>query len=210
MVEVVPPSELGEGSWVFLAASFVVLCVMYIVAFERQPALETNAAAARALLPFQVLFRDLASAEQRVFREMQEGVTEAVTVRGSSGRWPMVEDLAAQGVPPFAVDALDKSTLRWGRRDAGLLHQYVGVPAAAASPAFLISILEPEPATGEKPLPGVVDEEHQLLSDGTLLHVTYWTRTGGVTWPEPISDPGLAGWKQIRVKTPLEEFLEAK
>jgi len=209
-VEVVPPSRLDEGAWVFMASAFVVLCVIYIVAFERAPASETTTAAARALLPFQMLFRDLTSPEQRLFREMQEGATEAVAVRGSSGSWPAVEALAAQGVPPFAVDVLDKSQLRWRRRDAGLLHQYVGEPAVPSSPAFMISILEPEPVTGERPLPGVVDEEHQLLSDGTLLHVTYWTRTGGVNSPEPISDPGLEGWKQIRVKTLVEEFLGDK
>lgn len=193
-----------------LSLTFIVLCVIYTLAFERAPALGTGTSAPHALLPFQVLFSDLASPEQRIFREMQEGVAEAVTVRGSSGSWPTVLDLATRGVPPFAVDGLDKSRLRWSRSDAGLLHQYLGVPAAPSSPAFLISILEPDPATGEKPVPGVVDEEHELLRDGTLLHVTYWTRSGGGNSSEPIRDPGLEGWKQIRVKSPFDEFMEAK
>ena len=69
----------------------------------------------------------------------------------------------------------------------------------------MISILEPDPETGEKPVPGIVDEEHQLLPDGRLLHVTFWTGRADEQ-PEPIPDPALRGWKQIRVTSPFEEL----
>jgi len=204
---VVPPSRSDEGTSVVLFAGFVVLCVIYIVAFERFPSGDDNATTAHALLPYQVLFRDLPAPEQRMFRSMQEGATEVLVARSSGGAWPAVDALAARGIPPFAPDLLDKSRLVWTRRDDGLLHQYVGVPALSGAPAYLISIVEPAPVTGEKAVPGVVDEEHQLLSDGTLLHVTYWKHFGALPG-DPIADPAQRGWSQIRVKTPLEEMME--
>lgn len=210
--DVIPPSQRDDGSWVFLAAMAIVVAVIYTIAFERGGAVSKNAEPqARALLPHQTLFRDLPSAEQRGFRAMQEGLTEALRTRGTSGAWPAVEVLAAEGVPPFAPDVLDRFRLRWDLRASGLLYQYVGVPSATeAMPAFMISIAEPEPVTGEKPVPGVVDEEHQLLPDGTLLHVTYWKRRADGVGPTLISDPALAGWTQIRVKTPIEELMEER
>jgi hypothetical protein len=190
----------------------VVVCVIYVIAFERQESSpRSDGTQARALLPFQVLFRDLPSPEQRIFRSMQEGLGEALRARASSGAWPAVDALAAQGVPPFAADVLDRSRLRWELRSTEFLHQYVGIPTAdGESPAFLIAVVEPEPVTGEKPVPGVVDEEHQLLPDGVLLHVTYWKRSRGDLPEGPIIDPSLAGWTQIRVRTPLEELMEER
>ena len=75
-------------------------------------------------------------------------------------------------------------------------------------PAFLILIQEPDPQTGEKPGAGAcVDEEHQLLPDGTLLHVTYWKHARPIRCAAASSlDPALEGWTQIRVKTPFEEL----
>jgi hypothetical protein len=208
-VEVVPPSARGEGTWVFLTIAFVVLCVIYIVAFERNDGAQSAAAGrqSRSTLPYQVLFRDLPSAEQRVFRQMQEGVVEAMARRASTGSWPSVETLAAQGIPPFAPDVLDKAQLRWSLRRAGLLLQYLGVPSASgAALAYLIYIQEPDPETGEKAKPSVVDEEHQLLPDGTLLHVTYWKRAGASALPGVITEPALDGWLQIRVTSLIEEL----
>ncbi|MFM7140877.1 MAG: DUF6162 family protein [Alphaproteobacteria bacterium] len=206
-VEVLPPSRRDETTWVLLAAGLVVLAVIYVVAFERFGALDRAASgtAAKGILPFQVLFRDLPSERQRVFRSMQEGAVEAVSKRGSAGRWPSVEELAAEGIPPFASDPLDRSGLRWEARNDGLLWQYVGIPARTGDPAYLVSIAEPEPVSGEKPVPGVVDEEHQLLPDGRLLHVTHWT---GEVDPGsgPVVEPALRGWKQVRVTSAFEEM----
>jgi hypothetical protein len=210
--EVVPPSQRDDGSWVFLAAMAIVVCVIYVIAFERGGSnARVDGVQARALLPYQVLFRDLPNAEQRTFRAMQEGLGEALRVRGSTGAWPSVDALASQGVPPFAADVLDRSRFRWGLRAEKFLYQYVGIPAVGGEmPAFMIAVVEPEPVTGEKPVPGVVDEEHQLLPDGMLLHVTYWKRRAEGLPTGPITDPSLAGWTQIRVKTPLEELMEER
>jgi len=205
-----PPSRSHELEWLVLVAGAVVVVTIYVVAFETFGGRSDAATeAARSLLPFQVLFRDLPSGEQRVFRAMQEGAGEAVRLRSESGLWPSVESLSDAGIPPFARDPLDRAGLRWSAQRDGLVANYLGVPSAGDSPFFLIHVQEPDPVTGEKaPPPSVVDEEHQLLSDGSLLHVTYWKRATPDRRPGVIGDPALAGWLQIRVRSPLEEMDE--
>jgi len=211
-VEVKPPSEGDEGTVVFLTASFIVLVMIYVFAFEHYGAgeLRGEQSAQATILPFQVLFRDLPSTEQRVFRTLQEGAVEALRVRGDTGAWPTAAALAAEGIPPFAPDPLDDAGRRWTLRRDGLVSNYLGVPGTAgAGPAFLILVQEPDPIFGEKAAAGVVDEEHQRLADGTLLHVTYWMRAAAPTGPGIIADPALGGWRQIRVRTLFEELEES-
>ncbi len=217
-VEVAPPSAGDEATWVALTAVFIVLCVIYIVGFERYGSggsAQGNAQSAAILLPYQVFFSDLAGPEQRIFREMLEGAAEAVAMRASARAWPSVAALAAQGIPPFAADVLDKSRLTWTllREDTagGLIFEYVGRPSAdEATAAFLLFIQEPDPQTGEKATASMVDEEHQLLPDGKLLHVTYWKHTVTGVTGDLIREPALGGWKQIRVKSPFEELEQRK
>ena len=54
------------------------------------------------LLPYQQLIRDAPAADQRIFRELQEGLLEAERIRAETGQWPDVTTLAAEGIPPFA------------------------------------------------------------------------------------------------------------
>jgi hypothetical protein len=205
----VPPSKRDENVWVFMAALFIVLCVIYIVAFERYggPASVVTAQGSKGLLPFQVLFRDLPSGEQRAFRQMQEGVVELMAMRGTREDWPPVDELRSQGIPPFAPDVLDKLRMQWTLDRDGLVYEYTGSPTASTlAPAYMIMIVEPDPQTGEKANPTVVDEEHQLLADGRLLHVTYWKHAPPYPSPGVAPDPARAGWMQIRVKTLFEEM----
>jgi len=207
-IDVQPPSRADEGGWVILAAGFVLLGIIYTYGFERESARGLSAVDRSGLLPYQVLFRDLPSAEQRMFRATQEGAGEAVRARGENGSWPAVAELAADAVPPFAPDVLDRAVVRWSGRSEGLFTNYLGIPSADPSAsAFLILIQEPDPVTGEKPPPpSVVDEEHQLLTDGTLLHVTYWKRPAAGVRERLILDPAIEGWVQIRVRDPMEEL----
>ena len=77
-VAVQPPSMRDEGTWVFLSAVFVLVCVAYVVAFERfGVAVRAGTPPSTDVLPYQVLFRDLPSSTQRIFRAMQEGALEA-------------------------------------------------------------------------------------------------------------------------------------
>jgi hypothetical protein len=207
-VEVVSPSVEGELVWLFNTAAFILVVVIYIVAFETLGSGRVvSTGPMDGLLPFQVLFRDLPTSDQRMFRAMQEGAGEAERLRAADGAWPTTPSLADAGVPPFARDPLDKVGLRWSERSERLVVNYLGVSPAAGSSAFLILIQEPDPATGEKaPQPGVVDEEHQLLTDGTLLHVTYWKSAEPSLRPGVIGDPAMAGWTQIRVTSPGKEM----
>jgi hypothetical protein len=210
-VEVLPPSKCDEGATVLLVAGLVLLCMVYTVAFERSwgSAVESGETSGGGLMSYQVLFRNLPGNEQRVFREMQEGSLEILRIHGDASTWPDVDALARGGVPPFAPDLLDKSGMRWRLRRSGLVSQYLGVPAAVDSePAFMLMIQEPDPQTGEKAVAGVVDEEHQLLTDGRLLHVTYWKRPARPSAPDASLEPALRGWVQIRVRTPLEEVTQ--
>jgi hypothetical protein len=208
-VEVVSPSHGGEAGWVLIAAGYIVLCMIYVYAFGREGPHAVDAARGTStLLPYQVLFRDLPNEEQRTFRDMQEGSLEALRLRGETGSWPNVAALAAAGIPPFAPDVLDKQKLRWVDRRDGLFVDYLGVPSASeGATAFLILVQEPDPVTGEKPPPpSVVDEEHRLLPDGRLLHVTFWKRSAAGVDAGTIVDPALQGWQQIRLKTLFEEM----
>ena len=202
-VEVAPGGDGDEEVWVFLTAGFICLCVIYVLIFQifGGPKSQTLNTA----LPYQVLFRDLPGPEQRIFREMQEGVSEGVRLRGSDGTWPTAAALADLGVPPFAADALDKAGLRWEEKRDGLVTTYLGVPTRGTeSPAYLILVVEPAPGAGEQPMPAVVDEEHQLLADGTLVHVTYWTHAVASLPRAVTSDPAMQGWSQIRVNSPFQ------
>ena len=206
-VEVLPPSRSDEGPWVFLSGGFVCLAVIYVLAFQlyEGPGAAGAKTAGNGMLPFQVLFRDLPSPEQRAFRAMKEGLDEALRLRSTDGVWPAVEALAALGIPPFAPDVLDKSALVWAQQRDGLVTEYLGVPAnETGTSAFLILMQEPEPLGGEQPAVGVVDEEHQLLADGKLLHVTFWKHARQSLRPGLVGDAALEGWQQIRLAGPFE------
>jgi hypothetical protein len=199
----------GELVWVLNTATFILVVAIYVVAFETFGSGGVGSVGPNdGLLPFQVLFRDLPSTDQRVFRAMQEGAGEAERLRTAEGAWPTTASLADGGIPPFVRDPLDKADLRWSERSERLVVNYLGVSAATgSSQAFLILIQEPDPLTGEKaPQPGAVDEEHQLLTDGTLLHVTYWKNAVPNVRPGVIGDPAMAGWTQIRVISPFKEM----
>jgi len=208
-VDVVSPSLDGELVWLLNTAAFILVVVIYVVAFETVGSGRAGSVGPNdGLLPFQVLFRDLPSTDQRVFRAMQEGAGEAARLRVVDGAWPTTASLADGGIPPFARDPLDKADLHWSERSEQLVVNYLGVsPATGSAEAFLILIQEPDPVMGEKaPQPGVVDEEHQLLTDGTLLHVTYWKNAEPSVRAGVIGDPAMAGWTQIRVTSPFKEM----
>src|SRR5437868_3366251 len=103
-VQIKPPSVRAESINVLKAAAAVVVLV---AAYLFRPAVfggtSETAASSRPsdLLPFQSLVRDAQDADQRMFRELQEGLLEAERIRGTTGRWPDAAALAADGIPPF-------------------------------------------------------------------------------------------------------------
>jgi hypothetical protein len=159
------------------------------------------APAAQADAPaYQVLFRDLTSPEQRMFRGLQEGLTEAENLRPGLPEWPSPEALASQGIPPFAPDPLAPG-MTWSFSRRGPNATYLGATAAAGSPAYLILIQEPAPDSPGDPPNTPLDETHHRLSTGVILHVSIWEQPAGRVEASPaiLDRPYLGGWRQIEV-----------
>lgn len=208
-VEIKPPSRSGESFAVAMAAAAIAVCALYSILLRRGPAAADGGAAPLSdvggsprsgdSLPFQKTFQELPSAEQRIVRELMEGFAEAKRVRGETGSWPKPETLAADQIPPFAADAIDKAGYRWSLRQDRLIVNYFGTPSDRSSPDFLLLIQEPGPVGAEIAQPGIVDEEHQLLPNGALLHVTWWKRPAGPPPAAVVARPELERWTQIRL-----------
>lgn len=151
------------------------------------------------LEPFQRLFRDLDPALQRAYRNVQEGLIEAENARAASGEWPAPEALAAQGIPPFAADPIEKTPRAWTLYREGLSLEYRGTPSTNDAPELLVAILEPGPGGSERLDPNApLDETHHRLADGTVLHVSTWYRPPGAPPTSGIvRQPFAAGFLQI-------------
>jgi hypothetical protein len=200
-VEINPPSRSGESLAVAMIAAFIAMCAVYTISIRKGAAGLPGNGATRSVdsLSFQTTFQELPGPEQRIVRELLEGFTEAKRLRAETRAWPAPEKLAADQIPPFAQDVLDKMGYRWTLRQVRLVVNYVGTATAPGSPDFLLMIQEPEPADAYLPQPKVEDEEHQLLPDGKLLHVTYWMRPAGGVPAAIIARPEIERWTQIRV-----------
>lgn len=155
-----------------------------------------RAETAAPLDPWQRSFLGLPESEQRLYRAVREGIFEAENVRAETGAWPTAEQLAGEGIPPFAADPL-LPALTWRQAREGLYVNYVGDGEATR---WLILFIEPDPKAlktpGEAAPP--VDEEHHTLPDRTALHVTVWTQP--VTEPPPkgvLAFPVAEGWTQL-------------
>jgi len=202
-VEIRPPSVKSETVNVLRATAVIVaLAAAYLV----RPSSDTTRAtpAQRGLLPYQTLVRDVPSAEQRVFRELQEGLLEAERLRSTTGKWPEVAALSADGIPPFAPDPTARiASYRWRLLEEGAVVNYLGIPDTPDAPTWLLLVLEPE--LGSAPDLAPNDEEHHRLADGTVLHVSVWNvpersrSSGGLS---VIPRPAVEGWRQLRVGAP--------
>jgi hypothetical protein len=174
-VQILPPSVRTETINVIkVAAAIVVAVAAYIFrpAFGGPSADRQLLQSQIGLLPYQQLIRDAPPEEQRVFRELQEGLLEAERIRAQTGRWPDVAALETEGIPPFALDPTQKIAYKWTSVRQDWATNYLGVPSDASRPAWVLVILEPEPGAPADPAPS--DETHHRLPDGTTLHVSIW------------------------------------
>jgi hypothetical protein len=172
-LEIQPPSVRAETVNVLRAAAAIVVIV---AAYIYRPSLGSPTPGVQpqaGLLPYQRLIRDAAPAEQRLFRELQEGLLEAERIRAQTGHWPDVTTLEAEGIPPFAADPTRKVDYKWTSVRQDWATNYLGVPADPSQPAWVLVILEPEPGAPADPAPN--DETHHRLPDGTTLHVSIWS-----------------------------------
>ena len=97
-VEVRPPSariELGN----VVRSGMVVLIGVWMFLATDSTTLRDAGGATKHLLPFQALIQDRPPLEQRMFRELQEGLLEAESMRASTGTWPSAASLAARRHP---------------------------------------------------------------------------------------------------------------
>ena len=151
----------------------------------------------RALLPYQTVVQSRPSTDQRMFRELQEGLLEAEATRSLSGAWPAPDALASEGIPPFAPDPTARgASYRWTLLRQGRQLNYLGRPIDRTAPAWLLVVQEPEP--GIPPDQNFEDEEHHKLLDGTMLHISTWVHADGRSRPERLTvAPQVEGWQQV-------------
>ena len=165
--------------------------------------------ARRDLLPFQKLIADRPSSEQRLFRELQEGLLEAERVRSTSGRWPAADTLAADGIPPFALDPTQRVGYDWRLVTEGTFVNYLGIPRSSDAPAWLVLVREPE--AGAPPDPAALDEEHHQIVNGPKIHVSTWVQPRPATLaPAIIRIPQAEGWTQLYAVGPGQEGMELR
>jgi hypothetical protein len=191
------PTSLGQSGGqerfrvLALGAGVIVLIAVYF-------GLRTSVTESGTLMPYQMLARDLVSADQQMFNRLKQSLLDAEALRASHGRWP--EASALTGLPRNAGgEAASAEGMAWREQTGGVITRYVGLPALDVSaPAWMIAIREPEPGVPTDTAPN--DEEHHRLPDGTVLHVSIWThRFGGQVDPAFAPQPELGGWTQVLV-----------
>ncbi|MFN8548766.1 MAG: hypothetical protein U0527_12575 [Candidatus Eisenbacteria bacterium] len=185
-VLVAPPSARRETAFVARLAVQVLLLAAALLAFERSRPSGAASPSFEVRARSEALFADLAPKDQRIVRELEEGIAEAERRRARSGAWPSIEELARDGIPPFAPDPIDHDGYRWQLARDRTAINYAGFPTAPERPAFIVLILEPEP--NAPPDPGAqADEIHHQLADGTFLHVTTWMGPNPKSFDRPIT-----------------------
>jgi hypothetical protein len=198
-VQILPPSIRRETMVVAQIAIVVVAGVAFYLA---NTAWNTDAQTRGSdLMPYQALVRDRPQTDQRMFRELQEGLLEAERVRSLTGGWPAPAALAAQSIPPFAPDPTRGESYVWTVTQHGTFVNYRALPSVTGVPAWLLLVQEPD--KGAPPDPAKEDEEHHRLADGSMLHVSIWTHADGTDLPAHfISLPQVEGWTQLRAGPP--------
>jgi hypothetical protein len=194
-IEVQPPSARTELGNVVRFSMVIVVGVWMYLATDGTTFRDAGAGS-RHLLPFQALVQNRPPIEQRMFRELQEGLLEAERRRSDDGAWPAVRVLAGDGIPPFALDPTARGgSYDWRLIASGTFINYVGVPGRAGAPAWLILVQEPE--AGAPPDPVREDEEHHKLIGGAMLHVSTWVRADAHVPDRIIRAPQAEGWTQL-------------
>jgi hypothetical protein len=77
----------------------------------------------------------------------------------------------------------------------------LGVPSDSGAPAWLVMVQEPDPSGPPELFQD--DQDHHRLVDGTILHVSIWTRPDGVRVPlKAVQVPQNEGWTQLYALEP--------
>ena len=203
--EVRSPSGREETLAVLQTAVVVALVTLVVIGAERPhvPRGEAGMVATLRPAPDEVAFGDLPAADQRMFRQLQEGVLEAENVRARTGTWPSVATLRDQGIPPFASDPIDRAGYVWTLARRGPVANYAGTPRPGAGRlGFLVLIVEPDPGTPDDPS-ALPDELHHRLPGGPMIHVSIWLVPAAGEPSEPVAfAPVERGWRRVTVAAP--------
>ncbi len=198
-VQVRSPSVRRE-TWRFLLWCAAVLTVCASAVAWRVRASDSSVGNSPERLPYQQHFSVLDDANQRRFLELREGILEIENLRGREGRWPSVETLHAQALPPVVSGVPDAQPLQWQMRAYGDYVNYTAFPDSGTGKQWLILFIEPPKgllkAPNEPPPPR--DEEHHTLSDGTALHVTVWVADASSGAPQGVlPTPAMENFTQL-------------
>ncbi|MBX7112819.1 MAG: hypothetical protein K1X64_00695 [Myxococcaceae bacterium] len=197
-VQVRSPSARRETWRFFLwCAAVLAACAVAIASRVRASAPGQNSP---ERLPYQQHFSVLDGAEQRRFLELREGILEIENIRGREGRWPSVEFLRAQALPPVVSGLPDAPPLKWQLREYGDYVNYTAFPESGAGQQWLILFIEPPKGLLKTPHepPAPLDEEHHTLSDGTALHVTVWRKDASSGEPQVVvPTPAMENFTQL-------------
>lgn len=132
-----------------------------------------NSARAPERADWQRPVSELSETQRAQFEALRAAMPAAERAR-SSGAWP--ETL----VPGFA------------RKQQGLYVNYLG---EAEGLRWLVLYVEPDPRVGSES--AAVDDEHHLLADGRMLHVSVWTQPLSAEKPQNVTAwPAAEGWLQ--------------
>jgi hypothetical protein len=199
-VEVRSPSAAREAGNVIRAVLHIAFWSAALLgASWKHAARDATGGAKSATSVDEIAFRDLPGEDQRIYRNVLDGLVEAEDARVRDKAWPGVEALAARRIPPFAPDPVDQGKYSWKKLQSGGLVNYVGAPAAAGRPTVLVVALEPLPGEPADPQ-AVVDETHHRLADGTMIHVSIWI--GGAAPGAAIQAPAYEdGWRRVTMVT---------
>jgi hypothetical protein len=118
---------------------------------------------------------ELTEPQQKFFKTLREVLRKAEAERAKDKKWP-----EASGIfPPGFVLSQQGIYVNYSGESEGL--------------RWLVLFIEPDPRFPAEKVPE--DDEHHVLSDGTMIHVTVWTQA----LKEPLSQrvtafPAAEGW----------------
>lgn len=145
------------------------------------------------LLPSQRLDTVLTGSQRVVYQSLLASTAEIEALRAEQGRWPDVERLRAESVPPFDSTTLPLRyhQLTWSAHDAGAWVDYVGSDGADAElGTFLFRAIDLQAGGHPHPHAGI---EYQ---PGMQVAFQVWNH-GQSARPYPGESLTEDGWKQL-------------
>ena len=118
---------------------------------------------------------ELTTSQQEFFATLRALLRKAETERGANQKWPEAAGIFPEGFK-FEQQGI-----------------YVNYSGEREGLRWLVLFIEPDPRFPAEKVPE--DDEHHVLSDGTMLHVTVWTQPTSEPRSERVTAfPAAEGW----------------